>query len=76
MASMGRIASNCAPMLQTARDIIKKFLSRDVVLQFTAVKNTGKKFVLSKTQFFSCVQGKCIEHLLYVLDLNTFKDAF
>ncbi|XP_043266988.1 uncharacterized protein [Venturia canescens] len=60
IASMWRIASISVPMQQTVRDIFKKFISRDIVVQFTAVKNTGRKQVLSKTKFFSCVQDVVI----------------
>lgn len=69
---MWRIASICVPMQQTVRDIFKKFISRDIVVQFTAVKNTGKKQVLCKTKFYSCVQGTSSDHFRPTLCIKIF----
>jgi len=41
----------------SVRNILKRYMSRDVIQNYTAVKKTATKLIFQQTTFFSCIQG-------------------
>lgn len=59
------------PLIKALTAIIKKFMSRDVVLNYTAQKPKGSKKAIKDTTFGECMKGKfifCIQRVC----LSTF----
>ncbi|XP_071653190.1 uncharacterized protein [Temnothorax longispinosus] len=48
-------------LLKSLTNILKKYMSRDVAMAFTAVKKVDKKQILKTTIFSSCIQNVVIE---------------
>lgn len=68
ISNMAPICSARVPLLQTIREILERFFAREVLMQFTAVKESGSKSVFKKTDFFICLQGNLVIIILVYTD--------
>ena len=52
------IFSDAKLLIKSIRNIFQKFMTREVVLMFTSVKQTGEKKVFKdQTTFYTCIRG-------------------
>ena len=58
MASLYFLLDRENVLTKSVTNILRKFMSRDIALRFTAVKQSLGKLILKDTYFAECLKGK------------------